>query len=305
MPVVTEVRADEAEPRRRRNAGQVVDQVSAERVGKQGAIECAGRSGDHRSEWNHVGIALRGVIDDGVEVHERVVPCRVLVGGLGDSGVVRAAQGRVGTVGAAQRVVRSTVSRWIIAHVLGVFAPGCHMCDGIRRVGGIELVGDGRCTIARGRGRREHAAVAVNLARIGRAVRVVGSRSHIEVLGTKAPAQTIRISQRCRCLAGDLRNIVVEAHVTRGVVVGEELARGDECVVEVGRHRVGAKRAGEALVLQIDDEDMVDGSRRERRPYDVALGPGDARELPKAGNHKSHDDHEGAPVHPSHQSNHR
>ena len=57
-------------------------------------------------EGDHVGVAFRGVVDHRVEPHERVVTRGVLVGGRGDLGRVRGADGRVPAVGATGGVRR-------------------------------------------------------------------------------------------------------------------------------------------------------------------------------------------------------
>ena len=106
-------------------------------------------------------------------------------------------------------------------------------------------------------------AVAVNLTWISGAVRVRGPGSDIQVLADQATADqrpAVRIGERRRSLPGDLREVVVQAHVPGGVVVLQQFALRDQRLVEVRRWRVRPEGAREALVLQIDDQDVIDRS---------------------------------------------
>ena len=256
MAVVTEVRSDEAEHWSRRFARKVVHEVTTQGVGERSAVECARRSHVDRAEGDHIGVTLCGVVDDGVEIHEGVVPVGVLVAGLGERCAVAAADAGVRTVGAARWVRGSPVSCRVVAHIPGVLTPRGHVRGGVGRVGRIELVGDGRRPVGRAGGCRVHATVAIDLTWVGRAVRIVGSPADVHELAEV----TVRVREGGGGLSGDLGDVVVEAHVTGGVVILKKLAFRDERPVEVGRRRAGPERGGSLLVLEVDDEDVVDRS---------------------------------------------
>ena len=102
MPIVAEVRSDEAELGCGADAREVVRQVPGESVRKRYPVDRARRAHGYRSERHDVGIALGRVVDDGVKVDEGVVSVGVLVPCLGDLGVVGAVDGWVRAVGATK-----------------------------------------------------------------------------------------------------------------------------------------------------------------------------------------------------------
>src|ERR1700680_765606 len=94
----------------------------------------------------------------------------------------------------------------------------------------IELIADGLCT-ARGRRRcRKHAAGAHNLTRKGGLVERIGSRQDVregaqsERSGQRLQVQTVVVEGGIRPLAGDLSDVVTEAHMARAEVVWNQFA---------------------------------------------------------------------------------
>ncbi len=182
-----------------------------------------------------VGGAGGAVVDDRVEVHERVVPGRVLVGRRGLLSGVGGPDRRVRTGGAP-------VPGRVLAHVLHVAAPGL-----ARR---LELVGD-RTNF----GRVDAAGperLPVRADRPGRNV--------IESAGA------IGLRHRVLGLAADQGDVVAEAEVPRAVVLAEQPALRGQLAREVGGlgGRVAEGRVV-VLVLEHDREDVLDLRRVLRR----------------------------------------
>ena len=204
VAVVAEVGADEVVVRRRLGAPQV--------------------SG-HLRQVDVVGGAGR-VVDDRVEVDERVVARRVLVADLGALGGVHRVQ--IG-VAAARRL-----SRGLGRHVLHVALPG--------QPAVLELVGD-RLHLRR----RIHAAGPEHLA--------VGRRSSRQEVVVE---DAVGLGLRVRGLAADHGDVVVEAEVAGRVVVRQEVALRRQPLRQVLGGALGTKGLVGVLVLQHDDEDVLD-----------------------------------------------
>ena len=251
VAVVAQVGCDEAEARRGARALQVSDQVT-------GGRRCAVRA--ERPERHDVGVAFRRVVDDRVEPDVGVVPGCVLVDRSRHLGGVGGAEGRVPAVGSTRGVRRPAVSRRRVAHVLFVGPPGRDVCLRVGRIFGIELRGDG---LHRG---RVDAALAVDLAGVGGLVGVGCAGDDVGEGKTVVGAVGLGV-HRWR-LTGDLGNVVVEAVVPGGVVILEQFALRTKGGVEVGGGGAGTERRVVALVLELDDEDVVDLPRGQRGTCD-------------------------------------
>ena len=130
---------------------QVLGQVPS---GGGGAVR------SERAEGDDIGVTVCRVVDDGVKPDEGVVPAGVLVSRGRHLGRVGGADRRVPAVGATARVGRAAIARRRVPHVLFVRAPRRDVGGLVRRILGVELVGD-----CRHRGRVD-AALTVHLARI-------------------------------------------------------------------------------------------------------------------------------------------
>jgi hypothetical protein len=199
-------------------------------VGRDEAVVGCGRLGDQiggeGAEVDHARLALRVVVDDRVEVHERVVPRGVLVARLGLLGVVGGVEGRV----AAGR-----------AHILHVALP--------RQALGLELVGDGQ-----GCGR-------IDATRPDE-LTVEGRRHTDELRVVDAVGLGLGVGR----LAAHHGDVVAETQVARAVVLLHEQALSHQLLGQVRRGGVGTERLVVILVLHHDDEDVLDaGDGRGRR----------------------------------------
>src|SRR5256885_2564909 len=162
-----------------------------------------------------------------MEVHERVVLRRVQIAG----------SRRLRRVGATDvRVAAGLRVGGRVAHVLLVGPPGA--------VGGVELVGE------RLHRRRVHAALSEHLAEIADAcARELAER------------RAVALGRGVRTLPADLCDVVVEARVADGEVLGEELALRGQRPAQIRRFP-RAERLVVALVLEVDHEDVTDPRRR-------------------------------------------
>ena len=183
-------------------------------------------------EIDDVVVAQRGVVDDRVEVDERVVAGGVLV--------LRG--GRLGAVLAVERgmTAHRRLPRRGRSHVLVVVPPG--------EAGARQLRGDGR------HGRRIHAPGSHRLA-------VGTDRPRLEVVVGLAVGLVLDVGR----LPADHRDVVVVALVPDAVVVGQIGALGGEGLGEVRSRRCGAERGRGRLVLQDDHEHVADRRNRGRR----------------------------------------
>jgi hypothetical protein len=225
-------------------------------VGVVGRGRQALQAARQRPQVDHVRVAVGLVVDDRVEVHERVVARGVaVVGRAGGVGEVNLVQRRV----PARRAVRGpggAVAVRVDAHVLLVGPPGQVMSG--------ELIGD------RAHVPRVDAAVAGQLAVLGPLVEVLAAELD-ELLEELAVLAGLVV----RRLAGDLRDVVVQAVVADAVVVAQQRALRRQRPGQVGRLLVPglAERVAERLVLQVDDPDVPD--RRSGGPRRaVSGGPG-------------------------------
>jgi hypothetical protein len=181
-----------------------------------------------------VRVAERGVVDDRVEVDERVVAGGVLVSGGGFLRVVDRVDPWVPAFGRLASRVR--------AHALVVVAPGQPRCR--------QLVGDRRHV------GRIYAAGALRLA-------VAADHPRLEVVVELAVGLVLRTWR----LTADHRDVVVVALVPDRVVVREIGALRAQRGREVGRRRPCSERRRRRLVLEHDHEHVADrGHRRARRP---------------------------------------
>ena len=185
-------------------------------------------------ERDVVGVAAPLVVDDRVEVDERVVAGGVLVAHA------RALRG-VRLVGSGVAACLGLVGR--VPHVLHVAAPG--------QVLGLQLVGD---RLDRG---RVDAALPHRLA-----VGADGPREDVH------ERRAVGLRHRIRGLAAHQGDVVAEREVRGRVEVGEQLALGGQRVGQVRRRRVVPERFLVVLVLEDDDADVLDrrrGGVRRRR----------------------------------------
>src|SRR5215470_10589347 len=104
-----------------------------------------------------------------MEVHKRVVTCRVLIVCGGAVGMVCSANDRVCAIAPSQRIRRSVITGNVVAHVLGVLPP--QMAPKVIALviivvpETIELIADRDGTAGSERSRRrKHASVPHNLA---------------------------------------------------------------------------------------------------------------------------------------------
>ena len=165
------------------------------------------------AEVHHVALAVRGR-GDGLEVHERIMPRRVLVAHLGAlAGVLRAELGMP-----ARR-----------AHVFHVALPGL--------AGRAELPGD------RGDRGRIHAAGSLHLPQRG--------RPRLLERGVRG---AVVAGHGVGRLAGDLGQVVRVRVVGDPVVLGKQDALAAKRLREVGGLRAGTPHLVVALVLEIDHE---------------------------------------------------
>ncbi len=273
VAVVAQIGRDEAEARRRAGVLQVEGQVAG---GRRCAVWAEGPQG------HDVGVAFRRVVDDRVEPDEGVVPGRVLVGRGGHLRGVGGADGGVSTVGAAaRRVRRAAVTSRRVAHVLFVGAPRGHVRLLVGGILGIELRGD------RLHRSRIDTALTVDLARVGSLVRVGSPRN--DVGEGEAVVGAVGLGVHGRRLTGDLGDVVVEAVVPDGVVILQQLALRAERVVEVRGRGPGTERHVVALVLELDDEDVVDLPHGQRSARDARRPVGRRRGGVARARHKARD----------------
>ena len=183
--------------------------------------------GAERPERDDVGVALGGVVDDGVEPDEGVVPGRVLVGRRRHLRRVGGADRRVRAIGAAARVGRAAVTR-----------RACCPCPARRRATRRRVSSCWAGTWRRA-GRRWSAPAAGRRSprrRPGPDSTAWSGSGVPGVTSAKAKplsAQSAWVSSVGR-LAGDLGDVVVEAVVPDGVVVLEQLALRAQRAVQVG-----------------------------------------------------------------------
>src|SRR5262249_51988232 len=118
---------------------------------------------------DHVRIAARGFVDDGMEVDKRVVARGILIVCGRAVGVVYAADDRVRAIATSQGIRRSVVTRDVVSHVLRILAPDFAVTAMIVIVlaqQAVELIADCEdATCAQSPGRRKHAPVPDDLTR--------------------------------------------------------------------------------------------------------------------------------------------
>src|SRR6202041_1098739 len=98
---------------------------------------------------------------------------------------------------------------------------------------------------------RLYTTLPVALSGFGGLVRIGRPWHHVGVGEPVVGAVGLRVLGRC--LARDLGDVIVEAVVTYGVVVLQELALRAQGPVQVGGDRAGPERGLVALVLELDD----------------------------------------------------
>ena len=184
---------------------------------------------------------------------------RVLVGRRRHFGRVGGADSRVAAVGAPARVRCAAVTRRRVPHVLLVGAPGRDVGGLVRRILGVELVGD---RLHRG---RVDAALTVHLARVQRLVGV--GRPRLDVGEGEAVVGAVGLGVlgrglaprpgRCSCRGCRARRRSSSAATRRS------WRRRGVQVVGGGRRAEGQVVA---LVLQLDEEDGVDLPGRQGGP---------------------------------------
>lgn len=186
-------------------------------------------------EIHHAVVAVCLVVDDRVEVHERIVLGGVLILWRSVLGDVERADDRMCAGG--------RFTRRVLAHVFHVRLP--------RETGVGELVGDGANALGIHATRAGKLAVGVGLFGGGREFakrRAVGLRSGVGRL----PA--------------DHGDVVVQAEMADAVIAGQQRALLGQFLGEIRSDRLRAERDLIGLVLQHDDEHVPHGRQRRRCP---------------------------------------
>ena len=183
----------------------------------------------------------------------------------------------VSAVGAAERVGDAAVAGRVIAHVLGVLPPVGPDRPRVRP-GRAGCRSSARTWGTRSPGRRPGRDTRPGS---GPSVPGVDIRRRPRQRGDAADAVAAR--QQVRRLAGDLRDVVVQADVPDRVVVLDELALGQQRVVQVGGRRVRPERRRLVLVLQVDDDDVLDRARGGRELAFPWSSPTEAAEAASEG----------------------
>jgi hypothetical protein len=197
-------------------------------------------------------------------------------GRFGPVGEVVAADGGVRAVGAAEPVGRAVIAADVVAHVFGIFAPE-DLVRARRTEQGVELIADG-LGAARGRaGGGIDAAVAVYLAGVARVVGIVGPRLDIgedaegRRIDDRLELDAVLVRGHGGFLSGDLGEVVGQADMAGGEVVGDQLALLEQSAVQIDRGRGRPEGRALAFVLELDHHHVPDLPVRER------LGAGGCR----------------------------